>query len=398
MANQKITELDAVETLVDSDLMEAVQDVATTPVNKKATFAQIKAFILAGASSNFQSHKFTTQETWTALSELDSETLVQILINATALTKGFVQIFQDDDVVDTVLAGQKISTIHNPSSSLVVTTFGIGYDISTGTFTQIALSVSAQESSPTAMLYNNDGTKLYVLGRAGDDINEYALSTAYDISTATYTQIALSVSAQETSPISMMFNNDGTKLYVLGDSGADINEYALSTAYDISTGTFTQIALSVSAQESSPYAMLYNNDGTKLYVMGASGDDINEYALSTAYDISTGTYTQIALSVSAQESSPFAMMFNNDGTTLYVLGLSGDNIHEYALSTAYDISTATYTQIALSVSAQESSPTAMMYNNDGTKLYVLGRAGDDINEYDLAGGFTGEVFATTNNA
>ena len=294
MANQKITELDAVETLVDSDLMEAVQDVATTPVNKKATFAQIKAFILAGASSNFQSHKFTTQETWTALSELDSETLVQILINATALTKGFVQIFQDDDVVDTVLAGQKISTIHNPSSSLVVTTFGIGYDISTGTFTQIALSVSAQESSP--------------------------------------------------------------------------------------------------------YAMLYNNDGTKLYVMGASGDDINEYALSTAYDISTGTYTQIALSVSAQESSPFAMMFNNDGTTLYVLGLSGDNIHEYALSTAYDISTATYTQIALSVSAQESSPTAMMYNNDGTKLYVLGRAGDDINEYDLAGGFTGEVFATTNNA
>ena len=323
---------------------------------------------------------------------------MQILINATALTKGFVQIFQDDDVVDTVLAGQKISTIHNPSSSLVVTTFGIGYDISTGTFTQIALSVSAQESSPTAMLYNNDGTKLYVLGRAGDDINEYALSTAYDISTATYTQIALSVSAQETSPISMMFNNDGTKLYVLGDSGADINEYALSTAYDISTGTFTQIALSVSAQESSPYAMLYNNDGTKLYVMGASGDDINEYALSTAYDISTGTYTQIALSVSAQESSPFAMMFNNDGTTLYVLGLSGDNIHEYALSTAYDISTATYTQIALSVSAQESSPTAMMYNNDGTKLYVLGRAGDDINEYDLAGGFTGEVFATTNNA
>ena len=59
MANQKITELDAVETLVDSDLMEAVQDVATTPVNKKATFAQIKAFILAGASSNF--HRTNSQ-------------------------------------------------------------------------------------------------------------------------------------------------------------------------------------------------------------------------------------------------------------------------------------------------------------------------------------------------
>jgi len=398
MANQKITELDAVDTLDDADLMEVVQDVVTTPVNKKATLAQIKAFISAGGSSNFQSHKFTTSETWISLSELDTETLVQILINATALSLGSVQILQDDDVVDTVLAGEKISTIHNPSSSLVVRTFGVGYDISTGTYTQIALSVSAQESTPTAMMFNNDGTKLYVMGASGDDINEYALSTAYDISTGTYTQIALSVSAQEPTPTAMMFNNDGTKLYVLGISDAEINEYALSTAYDISTGTYTQIALSVIAQESTPYAMMFNNDGTKLYVLGFSGDDINEYALSTAYDISTGTYTQIALSVSAQESSPTAMMFNNDGTKLYVLGATGDDINEYALSTAYDISTGTYTQIALSVSAQESTPIAMMFNNDGTKLYVLGLSGDDINEYALDGEFSGEVLVTTNNA
>jgi len=346
MANQKITELDAVDTLDDADLMEVVQDVVTTPVNKKATLTQIKAFILAGVSTNFQSHKFTTPEIWTPLSDLDTETLVQIIINATALSLGSVQIIQDDAVVDTVLAGEKISTIHNPSTSLVVRTVGAGYDISTATYTQIALSVSAEESTPTAMMFNNDGTKLYVLGISADDISEYALSTAYDISTATYTQIALSVSAQEATPFAMMFNNDGTKLYVLGGSGDDINEYALSTAYDISTGTYTQIALSVSDQDLTPYDMMFNNDGTKLYVLGASGDDIYEYALTTAYDISTGTYTQIALSVSDQE----------------------------------DI------------------PTAMMYNNDGTKLYVLGVSGDDINEYALEGGLTGEVLATTNNA
>ncbi len=39
----KITELDATITPVDTDLVEIVQDVATTPVNKKVTWANIKA-------------------------------------------------------------------------------------------------------------------------------------------------------------------------------------------------------------------------------------------------------------------------------------------------------------------------------------------------------------------
>jgi hypothetical protein len=184
----------------------------------------------------------------------------------------------------------------------------------------------------------------------------------------------------------MIYNNDGTKLYVLGFTGDDINEYALSTPYDISTGTFTQIALSVGGQELEPRCMMYNNDGTVLYVMGTAGDDINEYALSTPYDISTGTFTQIALSVAAQETIPLWMIFNNDGTVLYVMGIAGDDINEYVLSTPYDISTGTFTQIALSVAAQETEPVCMIYNNDGTVLYVLGATGDDINEYSLTGG------------
>ena len=45
MADLKITQLDAVVTPVDADLFESVQDVATTPVNKKVTWTVIKAFL-----------------------------------------------------------------------------------------------------------------------------------------------------------------------------------------------------------------------------------------------------------------------------------------------------------------------------------------------------------------
>lgn len=45
MADLKITQLDPVSTPADADLFETVQDVATTPVNKKITFTQIKTFL-----------------------------------------------------------------------------------------------------------------------------------------------------------------------------------------------------------------------------------------------------------------------------------------------------------------------------------------------------------------
>ena len=45
MANKKITELDAVTTLDNTDLIADVQDVSTTPVTKKVTWTVIKAFL-----------------------------------------------------------------------------------------------------------------------------------------------------------------------------------------------------------------------------------------------------------------------------------------------------------------------------------------------------------------
>ena len=53
------------------------------------------------------------------------------------------------------------------------------------------------------------------------------------------------------------------------------------------------------------------------------------------------------------------------------------------MSTAYDVSTATYVQ-NFSITAQESSITGVEFKTDGTKMYVIGTSGDDVNEYDLS--------------
>src|SRR3989344_5290458 len=209
--------------------------------------------------------------------------------------------------------------------------FAAAYDFAEVSYVGAALSVAAEDAVPFGMLFDNTGTKLYVLGTTGDDISEYALTTPFDISTGTYTKIALLFLAQETNPRSMLYNNNGTKLYLLGTSGDDINEYALATPYDISTGTFTQVALSVATEDTAPASMIYNDDGTKLYVAGAGTDAIYEYTLATPYDISTGTGVQLILFVASEETTPTEIMFSNDGTKLYMLGTSAADIKEYTL-------------------------------------------------------------------
>ena len=160
-------------------------------------------------------------------------------------------------------------------------------------------------------------------------VNEYHLTTAYDVS-ATLVR-SLSVSARDSTPTGIVFNNDGSKMYVIGNSNDYVNEYSLTTAYDLSLATYTQ-RFRVSTQEANPQAVAFNNDGTKMYVTGSSGDDVNEYHLTTAFDVATASYAQ-NFPVATEEANPEGLVFNNEGTKMFVVGLSGDAVNQYDLTT-----------------------------------------------------------------
>tara|TARA_B100000795_G_scaffold181932_1_gene137903 strand:+ start:307 stop:492 length:186 start_codon:yes stop_codon:yes gene_type:complete len=49
----------------------------------------------------------------------------------------------------------------------------------------------------------------------------------------------------------------------------------------------------VSDQDSSPQGLAFNNDGTKMFVLGVNSDDINVYTLSTGFDLLTATFNDI---------------------------------------------------------------------------------------------------------
>lgn len=256
------------------------------------------------------------------------------------------------------------------------------WNISTASYLQ-NFSVTTQETSPFGLFFKSDGTKMYILGSAGDDVNEYNLSTAWNISTASYVQV-FSVATEDTAPFGLFFKSDGTKMYITGDTGNEINEYSLSTAWNVSTASYVRV-FSVNTQNPTPYGLFFKSDGTKMYV-GSSQLNVYQYSLSTAWDISTASFsypTTNYFSVAAQDNTPEDLYLSPDGTKMYVVGGANRYINEYTLSTAWSISTASYVQ-NFSTSTQDLGPVGIFFKSDGTKMYMLGTANDKIYEYSLS--------------
>ena len=264
--------------------------------------------------------------------------------------------------------------VRDESGNLIVGTF----DASTRTFVD-ATSIQAQETQPRDIAFSNDGTKMFIVGDVKDNVNEYTLSTPFDASTLTFVD-ATSIRAQDHQPRGMAFSNDGTKMFVVGYLGDNVNEYTLSTPFDASTLTFVD-ATSIQAQEDDARSVAFSNDGTKMFVMGVVGDDVNEYALSTPFDASTLTFID-ATPISSEEAFPTGMVFSNDGTKMFVIGWE-EYVNEYALSTPFDASTLMFTD-ATSISSEESDSQGIAFSNDGAKMFIIGVVGDDVNEYELS--------------
>jgi len=303
-------------------------------------------------------------------------------------TAAFVDSFsvQTEDGLPTDVAfssdGTKMFVVGDSGNDVGEYTLTTAFDVSTAAFVDSFL-VATEETQPTGVAFSSDGFKMFVVGIAGDDVNEYTLTTAFDVSTSSFVD-SFSVAGQETTPEGVTFSSDGTKMFVVGDQGNDINEYTLTTAFDVSTAAFVD-SFSVAGQEIGPTGVAFSSDGTKMFVVGQDGDDVNEYTLSTAFDVSTAAFVD-SFSVATEEVFPTGLTFSSDGTKMFVVGFAGDDVNEYTLTTAFDVSTAAFVD-SFSVATEDNQPRDVAFSSDGTKMFVVGFTGDDINEYTLTTAF-----------
>ena len=275
-------------------------------------------------------------------------------------------------------------TFSNPgdvqSFQMEITGGSAGYALSTATQAN-EFNVGASGLNPVGIVFKSDGLKMFVSNYGDDEVQEWDLSTAWDISTATFNS-AKAIGSLQGNPRGLYISPDGLHMYLNDTDNRDVVQYSLSTAWDVSTASHVRDK-DVSAQVGGSliHGIFFSYDGTKMYVTYSG---TYQYTLSTAWDISTASYDGHYVTFSTQ----YTIYITDDGTTLLAWG-SANTLHKYDLSTDWDLSTASSSVDSIASPGGISAPyNALWFKPDGTKFYFTSHVTDKAYEFDSVSGYT----------
>ncbi len=273
---------------------------------------------------------------------------------------------------------------------------------------------------PQGGTFNNDGTKVFFINkRVGhtDSITVMRVSTPYDLRTVStiieggdpIIDIAGNTTANDQRVTDIDFNNDGTKLFLTGQSGKVfpfdlIIPYSFAFGSGMSFTTGSEVSLG-----GAPAGELeFNNDGTKMYFIdGGENPTVDEYNLTTAFDMSTRSLiSTTTLSADISDSASGQVVgfeFNDTGTGMHVLiqdtagGGFNDTIFQYRLTVAFDTSTAVFvgkadldSGLKLGTFKDQNNDanvshvlTGLFFDATGSKMYISNDAPDLMHQISL---------------
>ncbi|MEM9336645.1 MAG: beta-propeller fold lactonase family protein [Patescibacteria group bacterium] len=274
----------------------------------------------------------------------------------------------------------------------LTTSFSDGF-VATGEFgvsieeRAVGMSASGQTNSIEDFTFDSSGTRVYVVGGLGtsanDTVFQYSLATAFDVTSASFVA-STSIETHSNIAVGIALSGDGTRMYISQNDGDAIDEYTLSSAFDITTAS--RIGEHIVIEDTSPGGLAINNNGTKLYMVGLSSDILVEYTFGTPYDLSTLGFN--ASTTLDATTNPRDVDFTEDGYQMLVAYDDAGTIYYYTLSAPFDITTALPAG-SHDISADEGAPRGVWVNLATSTVYVSGLISDNIEAY---GGAPVELF------
>jgi len=254
------------------------------------------------------------------------------------------------------------------------------FDISTTVRTADSFVPRELEGLLYNFTFGDSGNKMYAGSYDGTmsygKIYQYDLSTAYQLSTAVYSGNSLNVYATENSVRGLAFKTDGTKMYIIGTIGDEVQTYNLSTAWDLSTATSAGETFNVNSgitNQTAPSGVNFKPDGTTMWTSCYDTEKLVEWSLSTAWNVSTASYVRdVVMSSSHNLRDHIFSRWNSDGTKLFAAGFTTDGFTEFSASTAYRIDTLTKTDTINFRSGLAGNNLVFDISSDGSYFFVGG--------------------------
>ncbi|MHA2404938.1 MAG: hypothetical protein ACXADH_18235, partial [Candidatus Kariarchaeaceae archaeon] len=250
----------------------------------------------------------------------------------------------------------------------------------------------------TDLQFNDDGTKLFILRNNGDGntqfINQYHLTTPYDLSTLAYEGIVYR-NYHFANPQGVHITSDGKKLYTICDDNWTVYEFDLKTPWDFNSYIYPQnMSGLLYPPVSSSEGAFFCDHGKKFYSFGNNTGDISVFNLKRPYDLTTLTeasngWEGINLNVGGEVGNLYQFRVTEDGMNGYaaVFGNNSSGTAQFKFQTPFDF-TSVYPVVVYKGQrnlSQDISNTIMdsIVSPDGKKLYELDYATDRLYEHDI---------------
>ena len=190
---------------------------------------------------------------------------------------------------------------------------------------------------------------MFVVGKTQDNVHQYNLTAPFLVnSTATYAS-KFSITDQEKEAEGITFDPSGTKMFIVGQAGStssnigEVNAYDLTEPYLITSASHVGVyTMSITGTKAT--GITFDASGTKMFISDAGTDTIREYVLNVPYLItsnSTGDANTPSLDVSSVDANIRDVHFDASGTKLFMLGQSGKDVNVYKLTIPFLLSSAT---------------------------------------------------------
>lgn len=258
-----------------------------------------------------------------------------------------------------------------------------GWNLAAATYDSMSLALPNSPASGfvQGMAFSPDGTRLYVgkgISSAGYMILQYALSGAWDLTTATYTGKSLTTSANTGAGNGFSISPDGTRMFVFRSSGASpcpLYQYNFGTAWDVGTATYSGKLFNATGINNQ--SLQWAPDGFSFvytdYTGAGIAGNLRKVSVGAAWDLTTPSAVQSVPTV----IEPTGLAIRPDGKRLWVARYSTSTpavrvIQEFSMSAPWDLTTLASTGNQFNYGAQESQLQAMAVSADGEKLFIVG--------------------------
>lgn len=255
------------------------------------------------------------------------------------------------------------------------------YDITAVSFIT-SYDVSAQTTEPTGMMWNNDGSKMYISGAIDPAIYQYDLGPLYDVGsrvfTGQYSPVIYNIQC-------IAFNNSMDRMYYGDNLDGFAYQRDLDTPEDITSSTAAGSTLSTEADGDGSDSIRWNPDGSEVYILDYYYGNINQYSTGT-FDIEVNFKTGSQNVSSGAEftlNNPRGIEFKPDGSRVYVCANGDSQIVQFDLPVSWLVGADEKFAGSFNINAVDASPESILWNDDGSKMYIVDSNNASILEFGI---------------